>query len=89
MSVILVPGATPSAPSALIMSVPPPSIRQPPSLLVAVLVLLLLARMSVPRPSLVIVAEPAMAEAIVAVTPGSVVMLAGVVPRVSVEPVIV
>src|SRR4051794_24569133 len=60
--------------------------RQPPPVVSAVFVFELFARMSVPGPSLVIVAEPAIVEAMLAVTPASVVVLAGVGPSVRVEP---
>src|SRR4051812_28423979 len=79
--------AAPKAVSALITSVQPPSIFQPPSLLVAAVVLLLFASPSVPGASFTIVADPAMDDAIVAVPPASVVMFAGVGPSVSVDAV--
>jgi hypothetical protein len=71
------------------LRIPPPSIRQPPSVVLAVFVFELFASTSVPGPSFVIVAEPAMVEEIVPVTPASVVIFAGVGPSVSVDPAIV
>jgi hypothetical protein len=62
--------AAPSAVSAVMRSVPP-SMRQPPSLDVAVLVFDVLPRISVPAPILVIVALPAIVELIVAIIPAS------------------
>src|SRR3954447_17788634 len=61
--------------------------RQPPPVVSAVFVFEWFARISVPGPSLVIVAESAIVEAIDAVTLASVVILAVVGPSVRVEPV--
>ena len=55
----------------------PPSMRQPPAEVVAVLAFAGLDRTSVPAPSLVIVPVPARTEEIVAVTPGSTEKFAG------------
>src|ERR1051326_965506 len=70
--------------SALIASVPPPSMRQPPLFVSAVLRLLVFARMSVPGPSFHIVWLPAIVELIVAVTLVSTVKLEGAPDGVSV-----
>src|SRR5947207_318256 len=74
-------------PSALMRRMPPPSMRQPPSALVAVLVLAVLARTSVPGPSFVSVELPANVEAMEALTPASTLKFAGDGATVSIEPV--
>src|SRR6266496_5608525 len=58
----------PKQPSALVRSVPPPSMRHPPAVVLAVLRLAVLAKTRVPAPSFHIVLVPARAELMVAVT---------------------
>src|SRR5438309_8294749 len=79
--------------SLLMTSVPPPSMRHPPAVLVAVLMLLVLDKMSVPAPSFHSVLVPAMVEPIVAVTLESTVRLDGTplmfsVPELTEQPVV-
>src|ERR1051325_6941894 len=69
--------AAPRQVSALTTIVPPPSMRQPPELVSAVLRLLVLARISVPAPSFHSVLVPAMVEPMVAVTLESTMKLDG------------
>jgi hypothetical protein len=62
--------------SALMCSVPPPSMRHPPATVLAVLMLARLSKMRVPAPSFTIVLVPAMVELMIEVTPASTVKVA-------------
>src|SRR5437773_621099 len=82
----------PRLPSPRMRSVPPPSMRHPPATLLAVLMLLVLAKMNVPTPSFHSVLVPAIVELIVAVRPVSTLNDAAPlmvsVPELSVYPVV-